>query len=132
VKSVTYRVRDLKRPHLDVREIVVSECVLFLRRETHHRIRKARKGLRAHAPAREGVRANEKSIHVGSIDSPWCSHEVGEKGLRNPPRTRLNHDQTLSRNPRSQKSTLEFPSPNLPTRDESRCQRDQHRYSRGS
>jgi len=52
------------------------------------------------------VRANEKSIYVGSIDSPWCSHEVGEKCLRNLPRTRLNHHQTLSRNPRSHSNSL--------------------------
>jgi len=74
-----------------------------------------REGLRAHKPARKGLRANQKNIQVGSIDSPWCSHEVGEKAFRNPPRTRLNHHQTLSRNPRSLKSTCEFPSPNPPT-----------------
>jgi len=71
--------------------------------------------LRAHKPARKGLCANEKNIQVGSIDSSWCSHEVGEKGLRNPPRTRLNHCQTLSRNPRPLKSTREFPSLNPPT-----------------
>jgi len=60
--------------------------------------------LRAHKPARKGLRANEKNIQVGSINSPWCSHEVGERGLRNPSRTRLNHRQTLSRNPGSPKS----------------------------
>ena len=71
--------------------------------------------MRAHKPARKGLPANRKKIEVGSIDSPWCSHEVGEKGLRNPHCTRLNHRQTLSRNPRSLKSTSEFPSPNPPT-----------------
>jgi len=71
--------------------------------------------LRAHESAREGVRTNEKSTYFGSIDSPWYSHEVVEKGLRNPPRTRLNHPQkNLSQNPRSPKSRLEFTSPNPP------------------
>jgi len=77
---------------------VLSECVVcaLSKRDTQDRTRKERKGLRAHESAREGVRANEKNTHVGSIDSPWCRYEVGEKGLRNPPRTRLNHPQTLS------------------------------------
>jgi len=85
----------------------VSECVFFLERETDRT---------AHEPAGEGLHAHEQCIHVGSIGAPWCSHEVGERGFRNPPRTRLHHHQTLSRSPQSLKQTLEFPFPNPPTR----------------
>jgi len=113
--------RKRKRQHRDVRESVVSECVLFLKGQTDGKEQENQEKDCAHKSQREKECVpTKKSIHVGSIDSPWCIHEVGEKGLRNPPRTRLNHQQALSRYPRSPKSTLEFPSLNLPTRDSSR------------
>jgi len=111
------------------RECGIRVCAFSKKRDRQDRTREERIGLSTHESAREGMRANEKSTHVGSIDSPCCSHEVGEKGLRNPPRTRLNHPQTLSQNPRSPKSTLEFPSLNPPTRDAWRW--DQHGSFRG-
>jgi len=117
---VSHTEREKETTQRRQRECGIKVGDLFRKRDRQDRTREERKGLHAHEPAREGVRANEKSIHVGSIDSLWCSHEVGEKGLRNPPRTHLNHRQTLSRNPRSPKSTPEFPSPKSPTQDESR------------
>jgi len=106
---VSHTEREKETTQRRQRECGIRVCALSKQTDRQNRTREARKGLCAHEPARKGVSANEKSIHVGSIDSPWCSHEVGEKGLRNPPRTRMNHCQTLSRNPRSPKSTLESP-----------------------
>ena len=92
--------RERKRRHRDVRESAISECVLFLKRETDRTEQEKREKDGAHTSQREKeCEPTKKSIHVGSIDSTWCRHEVGEKGLRNPPCTRLNHRQTLSRNP---------------------------------
>ena len=116
---VSQREREEETTQRRQRECGIRVCVLSERRNRQDRTREERKGLRPHESARQGVRANKKSTHVGSIDLPWCRHEVGEKGLCNPPRTRLKHPQTLSRIPRSLKSTLEFPSPHpLETRQD--------------
>ena len=117
---VSHTEREKETTQRRQRECGIRLCVLSKKRDRQDRTREERKGLRAHESAREGVRANVKSTRVDSIDSPWCSHEVGEKGLRNPPRTCLNHRQTLSRYRRLPKSTLEFLSLNPPTRDASR------------
>ena len=117
---VSHTEREKETTQRRQRECGIRLCVLSKKRDRQDRTREERKGLRAHESAREGVRANVKSTRVDSIDSPWCSHEVGEKGLRNPPRTCLNHPQTLSRYRRLPKSTLEFLSLNPPTRDASK------------
>jgi len=66
--------RQRKRRHRDVRESVISECVLFLKREIDRTEQEEREKDCAHTSQREKEFApTKKSIHVGSIDSPWCS-----------------------------------------------------------